>query len=132
MTYSILPDGKQFQVAETNGVDGTLTVYHFETKANACQWVALTQAAKPETTRWRDRLPPERKLSATDSDRCTYEIHHVRRHWELTETPREGPAIVIWFRTRQHARTYLFRRIATLNADELVEWLATDSEWIDY
>ena len=55
--HRILPDGNQFQIVETNGEAGTLTVRDFKTKASARLWMVDRGPMEATVIRWRDGMP---------------------------------------------------------------------------
>lgn len=61
-----------------------------------------------------------------------YEITRVGQDYHLSETHTSGAMCAVVFRTREEARTCLFRRMATLSHDEMDDWLASEEQWIDY
>jgi hypothetical protein len=56
--YRIMPDGKQFSVAETDGEAGILTFRLFETREDAQRWIDCPIPLDTKIIRWRDLLPP--------------------------------------------------------------------------
>lgn len=61
-----------------------------------------------------------------------YEITRVGQDYHLTETDLSGTMCAVVFRTREDARTFLFRRMVMLTDEELEECLSREEDWIDY